>query len=94
MMAEKKETLFSKSGDVLRRLRLKQQMTQMELATALGLHSQFVSNWERGLCAPPEHCHKHLAKVLKFKENEREQFFEAISEDQLKVIQKKYGWLI
>lgn len=94
MKSDFKENLFAKSGDVLRRLRLKQDMTQMDLAVALGLHSQFVSNWERGLCAPPEHCHKHLAKVLKFKENERTEFFEAMTEDQLKVIQKKFGWLI
>ncbi len=48
-------------------------ITQRELAKRLGMNSQFVSNWERGLCLPPKHAmpkilkqmHKSEAKVLR-----------------------------
>ncbi len=41
-------------GSYLKEIRQKRNITQAELAKKLGYTtSQFVSNWERGLCSPP-----------------------------------------
>lgn len=60
---------FESLGAYLLKKRQEKGLTQAGLAKELGgLHSQFVSNWERGLCAPPSHIKKKLAKVLKINE--------------------------
>lgn len=52
---------FHYTGKYLKELRLNKGLTQTELSKQLGLHGQFVSNWERGLSIPPSHCfHKSL----------------------------------
>lgn len=52
-------------GKYLKTKRLEAKITQAELASSLGdLHVQFVSNWERGRCAPPNHCIPKLISVL------------------------------
>ncbi len=57
---------FSNLGTFLKQKRIDSGFTQNELATKLGdVHSQFVSNWERGLCAPPNHSFQKLINVLK-----------------------------
>ena len=57
---------FRHLGAYLRQKRLDSGYTQSELASSLGdVHSQFVSNWERGLCAPPGHSLHKLIDVLK-----------------------------
>ncbi len=57
---------FQNLGTFLKEKRLSSKYTQAELASSLGdVHSQFVSNWERGLCAPPGHCLPKLIDVLK-----------------------------
>jgi transcriptional regulator with XRE-family HTH domain len=48
------EILFKSLGQYLRDQRVKKGLTQGEVAHELGYSSpQFVSNFERGLCAPP-----------------------------------------
>jgi hypothetical protein len=43
-------TEFTNLGNFLKQKRIETNLTQRELATALGnMNSQFVSNWERGL---------------------------------------------
>jgi transcriptional regulator with XRE-family HTH domain len=43
--------------------RLKRSLSQADVAKILGYSSpQLVSNWERGLCNPPQ---KHLSQLLK-----------------------------
>lgn len=45
---------FEKIGQYFKNKRLELGFTQSELASSLGFKSaQIVSNWERGLCAPP-----------------------------------------
>ena len=44
---------FGMTGEFFRTARLTQNMTQAELGEKLECDSQFVSNWERGLCLPP-----------------------------------------
>jgi hypothetical protein len=47
---------------------------------------QFVSNWERGLCAPPSHCFHELIEILKLN---REQLVDAMLIDSKLVIESK-----
>jgi len=57
---------FKNLGLYLKEKRIEHGYTQAELAEELGdVHSQFVSNWERGVCAPPGHCFQYLIEVLK-----------------------------
>lgn len=59
---------FTNLGKYLKDRRTEMDLTQAEVAEALGLHSQFASNWERGLCAPPKHAKDKLAKLLRLSE--------------------------
>ena len=46
--------LFEVLGDYLQAKRIKAELSQGDVATKLGYSSpQFISNFERGLCAPP-----------------------------------------
>lgn len=61
---------FEDLGSYLKQRRLDKGFTQAELANKLGnVHIQFISNWERGLCAPPNHCFEKLVKVLELDRN-------------------------
>ena len=56
---------FNHLAKYLREKRLENEMSQSELAHSLkNVHVQFVSNWERGLCAPPGHSFQKLIDVL------------------------------
>jgi len=56
---------FRNLGQYLKQKRLGLDLTQSELANMLGnVHVQFISNWERGLCAPPNHCFEKLIETL------------------------------
>ncbi len=60
-----KNSHFKILGDYLYEKRLAKEITQGDLATALGYASpQFVSNWERGLAKPPLETLKKLIKML------------------------------
>lgn len=57
---------YSNLGKYLKSKRVDCDFTQSELAEKLGdVHSQFISNWERGLCSPPAHSFQRLVEVLK-----------------------------
>ncbi len=57
---------FTNLGKFLQSKRFESKFTQRELATKLdNMDSQFVSNWERGLCAPPSHAFEKIIEVLK-----------------------------
>ena len=62
-------------------------MSQAELARSLkNVHVQFVSNWERGLCAPPGHSLEKLINVLNLS---REILVEVMLEDSKTVIKSR-----
>ncbi|PIS10466.1 MAG: XRE family transcriptional regulator [Bdellovibrio sp. CG10_big_fil_rev_8_21_14_0_10_47_8] len=59
---------YRQLGLFLKEKRVQCGYTQVELAEKLGsIHSQFISNWERGMCAPPSHIFSQLIVVLKLK---------------------------
>ncbi len=62
---------FKHLGIFLKAKRATTNFTQGGLAGELGnVHSQFISNWERGLCAPPTHCFPKLISLLKIDKKE------------------------
>jgi transcriptional regulator with XRE-family HTH domain len=82
-----KNVEFASLGKYLKEKRVKAKFTQTELAEALGdIHTQFVSNWERGLCAPPSHCFHNLIAILKLN---RVDLVEVMLEDSKKIIESK-----
>lgn len=56
---------FQNLGTHLKQKRISAELTQAELADLLKVHVKFVSNWERGLCAPPTHCLQQVLDILK-----------------------------
>lgn len=78
---------FTSLGNFLKQKRVAKGLTQRELAEALGnLNSQFVSNWERGLCAPPGHAFQQLIDLLSIN---RKELVEVMLVDSRKVIERK-----
>ncbi|MBX7232094.1 MAG: helix-turn-helix domain-containing protein [Bdellovibrionales bacterium] len=62
---------FSKVGDFFKDKRVEVNLTQSEVAEALGLSSgQFVSNWERGVSMPPMDYLPKLVKLYKINKSE------------------------
>lgn len=60
-------TMFNKKhyGDMIRTYRIKAQMSQQELADALGIHKNSVTQWESGRARPVLNIIPSLCKVLK-----------------------------
>lgn len=56
---------YQNLGNYLKEKRVAAGYTQSEIAEKLKVHVQFVSNWERGLCAPPSHCFQQTLDILK-----------------------------
>lgn len=55
---------FQNLGSYLKERRLAVGLTQAEVSEKLKVHTQFVSNWERGTCAPPSHCFHQAIEIL------------------------------
>lgn len=80
-------TDFFELGQYLKERRVSLGFTQSELASKLGnVHTQFVSNWERGLCAPPNHCFQNLITIL---EINRDTLVKVMLADSKKIIADK-----
>lgn len=80
-------TEFSNLGTFLKQKRIESNLTQKELARSLGnMNSQFVSNWERGLCAPPSHSFQRLIDVLRIN---RDRLVEIMLDDARTVIESR-----
>lgn len=61
---------FANLGMLLKRKRMETGLTQAEVGSKLGVHNQFVSNWERGLCGIPNHALDKAISLLKIDRNE------------------------
>lgn len=80
---------FYHLGAYLRQRRIDAGYSQVELGEILGYSSsQFVSNWERGLCAPPEDGLQKLIKLLKL--NRETLVFSMIQDYKVEVEEKIY----
>lgn len=77
---------FQNLGQYLKEKRLSEGFTQTEISQTLKVHVQFVSNWERGLCAPPSHCFHNLIDLLRLN---RDQVVNAMVQDSKRVIEAK-----
>lgn len=78
---------FHHLGTFLKQKRIDSGLTQAELASKLGdVHSQFVSNWERGLCAPPGHSLHKLIDLLKIS---RDKLVDVMLADSKAIIESK-----
>jgi transcriptional regulator with XRE-family HTH domain len=63
------DSRFKKLGAFLKESRLSARVSQMDVAKLLGYSTpQFISNWERGLSAPPMSCLKKIAKLYHIKD--------------------------
>jgi transcriptional regulator with XRE-family HTH domain len=61
---------FEHLGQFLKAARAKSGLSQQAIGDKIGAHPQFVSNWERGLCAPPNHGLEKVIQMLKLKKHE------------------------
>lgn len=77
---------FHYLGNYLKEKRNNHGFTQAALAKKLKVHVQFVSNWERGVCAPPSHCFHHLIEILAL---DREHTVEVMLSDAKNLIESK-----
>jgi len=57
-------------GDVIYKARIKQDITQKELAKKIGMHLQLISNIEGGRCLLPAKYFKKISKILKVSVND------------------------
>lgn len=58
-------------GSFLRDRRTREKLTQTKVANSLGYDSsQIVSNWERGVCAPPYEAVKRVMSLYKISKEE------------------------
>lgn len=78
---------FKHLGLFLQQHRIQKDLTQKAVSENLSnVHVQFVSNWERGLCAPPGHCMDDLIKLLKIN---KEKLVEVMLKDSKAEIEAK-----
>ena len=75
---------FDVTSKYFRQKRIDAGLTQAELAHSLGFSSaQIVSNWERGVCAPPLASLRPMIKVLKL---DPEEVTDVITEENRRVL--------
>jgi len=60
---------FKALGKFLREQRVKKKISQVQIAKACGFSSQFVHNWEKGLCAPPPYALLKIVRMLEISEH-------------------------
>lgn len=79
---------FSQLGLFLKKKRLDKKMTQSEVAFLCQCKAQFVSNWERGLCAPP---FSLLKKIIKAYDIQERQIFNFMMKEYEELLLKNLG---
>ena len=56
---------YKNLGNCLKEARVKQGLSQKDVGDHLGIHSQYISNYERGLCSPPMYSLDQLLRLLR-----------------------------
>lgn len=56
---------FSHQGELVKSIRAKHNLTQAEMGERLGIHHQYISNVERGLCGLPRDVQPIFVKEFK-----------------------------
>jgi len=79
---------FGNLGDFLKDKREQKNLTQTDVAKACSCKSQFVSNWERGMCSPPWDI---LKKLLKLYDIPEKQIFNFLMKEHEKLIITNLG---
>lgn len=77
---------FQNLGTYLKEKRIETKLTQAEVSEYLKVHPQYISNWERGICAPPSHCLQHALDLLGA---DRKKVVELMVLDSKKIIESK-----
>ena len=82
-----RQTTDIRIGKYLRQKREALNITQGFIAEKLGYSSsQFISNWERGVCGPPAHDMKKIKKLIKILQVEPEDYIDrVIKEERLRL---------
>lgn len=65
-----KKKMFENIGEFLRTKREAKKLSQTDVAEALKVKPQFVSNWERGMSSPPVRLLKQIMRLFGISENE------------------------
>lgn len=78
---------FTRIGDFFRDKRVDAGLTQADVANALGLSTgQFISNWERGISAPPMDYLPKLVKLYKVNKAQLVALYTAEQERYIKAV--------
>jgi transcriptional regulator with XRE-family HTH domain len=81
---------YSEIGELFKKRRREMGLTQKDLADACGFGScQFVSNWERNLCYPPQECLPVLCKMLEIERDQVITLLLKAREQELREVFKK-----
>lgn len=80
---------YENAGLVLKAFRNAKDQTQEELSKNVKVHSQFVSNWERGKCLPPTPAMKKIYKDMS--KEQQASFRSAVSDDLTATYMDKLG---
>ncbi len=80
---------FERLAVYFKNVRLQRGMSQLELARQLGFQSaQIVSNWERGLCAPPMNAMVKMVSMFSLAQNE---VMDMILEENKKLLEMQFS---
>lgn len=86
---------FKNAAKVLKQFRKDAGLTQAELGIKLdNLHSQHLSNAERGLCFIPKPNLKKMVKVLNLSSNDKMSLMDALKKDYKEHAVKTFGKLL
>lgn len=82
---------FVSIGRYLKDKRMDKGLSQIEVAKVLSCKSQFISNWERGLCTPPWEYLKTIVRLYQVPERDIMDF---LLTEQEKMIRKNLGFKV
>lgn len=82
---------FEQFGETVKAIRVNRNMTQLEVAKKIGVHSQFVSNAERSKCNLPKPNMKKFVKTLSLSTSERELVLLSLIKDAMATAREEWA---